>query len=73
MSTTKPKIVEYDVCSAENHHGLVQLVNDAIKNGWQPYQGLCSSIQGGCTYIYQAMVRYAAPKKPVKKPIKRKA
>ncbi len=56
-------IIEYQITSSDSGQSLSQIVNELIRQGWQPYLGLIikeedkpgSPIK---TFFYQAMVKY---------------
>ena len=53
------KIVDYQVVEATSPQSLCLRVNEALKNGWQPYGGpvACVNVNGNKA-LAQAMVRY---------------
>jgi hypothetical protein len=55
ISTVK----EYNICKAISLAGLVQLVNDFIRQGWQPF-GSVAQVEGehGIREFCQTMVKY---------------
>lgn len=65
--------IEYNVIYANDWVTLVDMVQDAIKNGWRPQGGMCSSIEEKPTYCqgvrqkhtvnryFQAMIRNIKP------------
>lgn len=61
-------IIEYSVIYADGRKTLQELVNEAIKNGWQPLGGIGVSVlwlRGECRNVvederlYQAIVKTA--------------
>ena len=59
------KIIHYDVCSANDHIQLTELINQGINQGFQPYGFSYTTIQNNILFIHQPMVQYA--KKQYKK------
>jgi hypothetical protein len=61
-------ITEYLVCSNANIPKLQELVNQAIKNGWQPFGGVAMTLSMSSvndkpvatTYFCQAVVKVTA-------------
>jgi hypothetical protein len=61
-------ITEYSVCSSSNIPKLQEAVNQAIKNGWQPFGGVSMSLSMSSvndkpvatTYFCQAVVKVTA-------------
>jgi hypothetical protein len=47
--------MEYKVVSAENIDKLQRLVNESIREGWQPLGGVCAWTNGAL--LLQAMTR----------------
>jgi hypothetical protein len=45
--------MEYDVIRADSDTGLVRIVNELIKDGWEPLGGIAVDYE----YVYQAMKR----------------
>ena len=62
-SLTDMMITEYNIISAESKDKLVAAVNKAIKEGWQPYEGLVIPVihvEGAkrpATALMQAMIK----------------
>lgn len=55
------KIIDYKIVRRDTHAGLIELVNDAITQGWQPYEQPFFAgplLTEHNPMFYQALVKY---------------
>lgn len=49
--------MKYNIIQSDDVTELIQLVNNAIKEGWTPIGGMsCRYVGGNVTYYYQSMI-----------------
>lgn len=56
-------ITEYGIATGHDHYELVAYVDSQIKEGWQPFGNVFTTIQHEMFFIHQPMVKYFSPKK----------
>lgn len=61
------KIIDYAIVSSSDETKLSGLINEGIRNGWQPFGSLCGVAEGETTIAayFQPMVKYAPDVPPV--------
>ena len=57
--------MEYGICSANETQELVVYVDRELKNGYQPYGFVFTSMKGELLFYHQAMVKVSSSKKIV--------
>lgn len=53
-----PKIVEYQLAGSESYETFVEIVNDYIRKGYQPYGNPFVATEGDKTFYNQIVVKY---------------
>lgn len=64
------KIIEYGICSANDTQELVLYVDKELKNGYQPYGFVFTSLKGEMLFYHQAMVKISSARTAISKTVK---